>query len=235
MAVFVLFSVLFLALVGLSRGASCVCKAGVGDAQLQKSIDYACGNGADCSAIAQGGACYQPNTLLDHCSYAVNSYYQKKSATGATCDFSGTATIATSSTQSNGICSAGTASGGTSTSTPTNTSPTSGGSTGTGIGTVPGTGAGTGTGSTGTGTGTGIGTGTGTGTGTSTGTGINGNVNPTFGGGVGAGLAPTGGITTTTDGSSAAESHPKSTGFLIALSLVALSFFAFAPPLMASF
>ncbi|CAH9131590.1 unnamed protein product [Cuscuta epithymum] len=228
MAVFLLFSVLFLALVGHSRGASCVCKAGVGDAQLQKSIDYACGNGADCSAIAQGGACYQPNTLLDHCSYAVNSYYQKKSATGATCDFSGTATIATSSTQSNGICSAGTASGGTSTSTPTNTSPTSGGSTGTGIGTLPGTGAGTGTGSTGTGTGTGS-----TGTGTGTGTGIGGNVTPTFGGGVG--LAPTGGITTTTDGSSAAESYPKSTGFLIALSLVALSFFAFAPPLMASF
>lgn len=60
---------------------------------MQKSIDYACGNGADCTGILQNGPCYNPNTIKDHCSYAVNSYYQKKAASGATCDFSGTATL----------------------------------------------------------------------------------------------------------------------------------------------
>nr|GMD85533.1 PLASMODESMATA CALLOSE-BINDING PROTEIN 3-like [Ipomoea batatas] len=90
MAVLVLFSVLFMALAG---AAYCVCKDGVSDAQLQKSIDYACGNGADCSAILQNGVCYNPNTVKDHCSYAVNSYYQKKASSGATCEFSGTATL----------------------------------------------------------------------------------------------------------------------------------------------
>lgn len=70
-----------------------MCKDGVSDAQLQKSIDYACGNGADCSAILQNGVCYNPNTVKDHCSYAVNSYYQKKASSGATCEFSGTATL----------------------------------------------------------------------------------------------------------------------------------------------
>nr|GLL47651.1 PLASMODESMATA CALLOSE-BINDING PROTEIN 3-like [Ipomoea trifida] len=93
MAVLVLFSVLFLALAGHSSAAYCVCKDGVSDAQLQKSIDYACGNGADCSAILQNGVCYNPNTVKDHCSYAVNSYYQKKASSGATCEFSGTATL----------------------------------------------------------------------------------------------------------------------------------------------
>lgn len=76
-----------------SGGATyCLCRDGVGDAALQKSIDYACGNGADCTAIVQGGSCYNPNTIKDHCNYAVNSYFQKKGQAGATCDFSGAAT-----------------------------------------------------------------------------------------------------------------------------------------------
>lgn len=74
----------------------CVCKDGVGDTALQHSIDYACGNGADCTGILQNGPCYNPNTIKDHCSYAVNSYYQRKASTGATCDFSGSATLTSS-------------------------------------------------------------------------------------------------------------------------------------------
>ncbi|KAF9674364.1 hypothetical protein SADUNF_Sadunf10G0119700 [Salix dunnii] len=69
----------------------CVCKDGVSDAQLQKSLDYACGAGADCSQVLQNGPCYQPNTVKDHCSYAVNSYFQKKGQATGSCDFSGTA------------------------------------------------------------------------------------------------------------------------------------------------
>lgn len=76
----------------LTDGASyCICKDGLSDAVLQKNIDYACGAGADCSAISQGGSCFNPNTVKDHCNYAVNSYYQKKGQATGTCDFSGTA------------------------------------------------------------------------------------------------------------------------------------------------
>lgn len=74
-------------------GASyCICKDGLSDSVLQKNIDYACGAGADCSAISQGGSCFNPNTVKDHCNYAVNSYFQKKGQAAGTCDFSGTAT-----------------------------------------------------------------------------------------------------------------------------------------------
>ncbi|KAK4373252.1 hypothetical protein RND71_008636 [Anisodus tanguticus] len=92
MATFVLFLVLFLAITGHSSGLYCICKDGVSDQQLQKNIDYACGAGADCTPITQNGPCFNPDTIKDHCNYAVNSYYQRKGAAGASCDFSGTAT-----------------------------------------------------------------------------------------------------------------------------------------------
>ncbi|KAK9276086.1 hypothetical protein L1049_005617 [Liquidambar formosana] len=92
MAVLVCFVMLFLALTGHSSATYCICKDGVGDSSLQKALDYACGAGADCSAILQTGSCYQPNTVKDHCSYAVNSYFQKKGQVQGSCDFSGAAT-----------------------------------------------------------------------------------------------------------------------------------------------
>lgn len=77
----------------LTGGATyCICKDGLSDSVLQKDIDYACGAGADCSAISQGGSCFNPNTVKDHCNYAVNSFFQKKGQAPGTCDFSGTAT-----------------------------------------------------------------------------------------------------------------------------------------------
>ncbi|XP_075657782.1 PLASMODESMATA CALLOSE-BINDING PROTEIN 2 [Castanea sativa] len=92
MAVLV-YLVLFLALTGHSSATYCVCKDGLSDQALQKSLDYACGAGADCTPIVQNGACYSPNTVKNHCDYAVNSYYQKKSQAQGSCDFSGTATV----------------------------------------------------------------------------------------------------------------------------------------------
>ncbi|KAF7827979.1 Plasmodesmata callose-binding protein 3 [Senna tora] len=80
------------ALIGHSSGLYCVCKDGVGDQALQKTLDYACGAGADCTPILQNGACYNPNTVKDHCNYAVNSYFQRKGQAQGSCDFSGTAT-----------------------------------------------------------------------------------------------------------------------------------------------
>lgn len=65
----------------------------MGDQALQTTLDYACGNGADCSAIQQNGACYNPNTVKDHCNYAVNSYFQNKGQVTGSCDFAGTASV----------------------------------------------------------------------------------------------------------------------------------------------
>lgn len=69
-----------------------MCKNGLSDQVYQKSLDYACGAGADCTAILPNGACYQPNTMKSHCDWAVNSYFQRRSQAGGSCDFSGTAT-----------------------------------------------------------------------------------------------------------------------------------------------
>lgn len=74
----------------------CVPKAGVSDAQLQGSLDYACGHGIDCSAIQPGGACFEPNTVASHAAYAMNLYYQTSGKNPWNCDFSQTATLTSS-------------------------------------------------------------------------------------------------------------------------------------------
>ncbi|KAL3597337.1 hypothetical protein D5086_008974 [Populus alba] len=71
----------------------CVPKAGVSDAQLQAMLDYACGQGIDCGPIQPGGACFEPNTVASHASYAMNLYYQKSAKNPWNCDFSETATL----------------------------------------------------------------------------------------------------------------------------------------------
>lgn len=87
-----------------SDGAWCVCRPDVADAALQKTLDYACGHGADCAAVLPTGPCYSPTTVRAHCSYAANSYFQRNSqANGATCDFGGTANL-TDTDPSSGTC-----------------------------------------------------------------------------------------------------------------------------------
>uniref|UniRef100_A0A1J3IHQ1 Plasmodesmata callose-binding protein 4 n=2 Tax=Noccaea caerulescens TaxID=107243 RepID=A0A1J3IHQ1_NOCCA len=122
---------LFLSLITYSNALYCVCKDG-NEQVLQKAIDYACGAGADCSQIQLNGACYQPNTVKNHCDVAVNSYYQKKASSGATCDFNGAATTSPSPPSTASSCLTGSSSSGTpstgtpSTGTPTTGTPTSG-------------------------------------------------------------------------------------------------------------
>ncbi|CAL9758130.1 unnamed protein product [Musa acuminata subsp. burmannicoides] len=69
---------LVLAMTGGSEAAWCVCKPEMADVALQKTLDCACGAGADCIAIHQNGVCWNPNTVRAHCSYAANSYFQRK-------------------------------------------------------------------------------------------------------------------------------------------------------------
>jgi hypothetical protein len=71
----------------------CVANPGVGDGRLKTALDYACGHGADCGPIQTGGACFQPDTMASHASYAFNSYYQRNSRARVACDFSGSGSV----------------------------------------------------------------------------------------------------------------------------------------------
>ncbi|KAK1274899.1 Glucan endo-1,3-beta-glucosidase 7 [Acorus gramineus] len=71
----------------------CVPRPGVSDAQLQANLDYACGQGIDCTPIQPGGACYLPNTVASHAAYAMNLFYQKSEKKPLDCDFSKTAAL----------------------------------------------------------------------------------------------------------------------------------------------
>ncbi|KAL3631235.1 hypothetical protein CASFOL_024219 [Castilleja foliolosa] len=93
MAVFAVCFLLILSMAGYSDANYCVCNTGQSDSVLQKNIDYACGAGADCAQIQQTGPCFNPNTVRDHCNYAVNSYYQRRGQAVGSCDFQGTATV----------------------------------------------------------------------------------------------------------------------------------------------
>ncbi|XP_010551384.1 PREDICTED: PLASMODESMATA CALLOSE-BINDING PROTEIN 4-like [Tarenaya hassleriana] len=118
---------LIFSMISYSKAAYCVCKDGVGEAVLQKAMDYACGAGADCTQIQQNGQCFQPNTVKSHCDVAVNSYYQRKASTGATCDFSGAAVLTNSPPSTGSTCLSGSGSTGTPTTvTPTTGTPTTG-------------------------------------------------------------------------------------------------------------
>ncbi|XP_031493301.1 PLASMODESMATA CALLOSE-BINDING PROTEIN 3-like, partial [Nymphaea colorata] len=80
---------------GRAVGIWCVAKPAVPEPIIQEAMDYACGSGADCESIQNAGPCFSPNTLLNHASFAFNSYWQRTKAAGGTCDFGGTAMIVT--------------------------------------------------------------------------------------------------------------------------------------------
>ncbi|CAM0952913.1 unnamed protein product [Alopecurus aequalis] len=77
------------------HGEWCVAKPSVPGPIVQQAMDYACASGADCDSLQPDGACFKPDTMTAHASYAFNSYWQHAKATGATCDFGGTAMLIT--------------------------------------------------------------------------------------------------------------------------------------------
>ncbi|KAI8000883.1 Glucan endo-1,3-beta-glucosidase 4 [Camellia lanceoleosa] len=81
----------------------CIADEQTPDDELQKALDWACRNGADCSKIQEKQHCYLPNTLKDHASFAFNSYYQKMKSKGGSCYFNAAAII-TDLDPSHGSC-----------------------------------------------------------------------------------------------------------------------------------
>ncbi|KAG6544264.1 hypothetical protein Mapa_014267 [Marchantia paleacea] len=72
----------------------CVARNDASNSSLRIAIDYACGEGrANCDAIQEGGVCYEPNTYVNHASYAFNDYFQKSNMDPRACNFSGTANL----------------------------------------------------------------------------------------------------------------------------------------------
>jgi len=54
-----------------------VCRAvsNATNTELQNALNYGCSY-IDCGPILPGGSNYYPNTLIDHCNWAFNQYYQ---------------------------------------------------------------------------------------------------------------------------------------------------------------
>ncbi|KAM7259476.1 hypothetical protein ACFE04_015217 [Oxalis oulophora] len=73
----------------------CVAKPGTSDDILQQNLDFAC-NHIDCSLVDDGGPCFNPTTLMNHASFAMNLYYQRIGPQNATsCDFRSTGLVVT--------------------------------------------------------------------------------------------------------------------------------------------
>ncbi|KAE8671973.1 Major pollen allergen Ole e 10 [Hibiscus syriacus] len=75
-----------------NRMKFCLPKPGVGDAQLQRNLEWACKQGIDCRPIQPGGACAEPSTVKSRAAFAMNSYFKFKGSDSA-CDFQGSGAI----------------------------------------------------------------------------------------------------------------------------------------------
>lgn len=111
----------------LATGLFCVAMQGADPTALQTGLNYACGPGhADCGPIQPGGKCYKANDLPALASYAYNDYYQRNAASGASCNFSGTATTTPNDPSSGQCVFAGSSmAGGSNSTTPGASAPTS--------------------------------------------------------------------------------------------------------------
>ncbi|GFP98836.1 glucan endo-1 3-beta-d-glucosidase, partial [Phtheirospermum japonicum] len=66
----------------------CVAKPSSSETALQNNYNFACGDAkVNCQAVKVGGACYQPDTLINHASVAMNLYYRAYGRNQWNCDF----------------------------------------------------------------------------------------------------------------------------------------------------
>ncbi|EOA22860.1 hypothetical protein CARUB_v10003588mg [Capsella rubella] len=89
----ILFVFLSLIMINHLQAASpktwCVAKMTATTAQLQENIILGCKE-VDCTPIRPGGYCFNPYTLLNHASFAMNAYYQSHNRTQEACSFKNT-------------------------------------------------------------------------------------------------------------------------------------------------
>lgn len=79
-----------------SNRTFCTARDGADPKMLQAALDWACGPGkVDCSAMLQGGPCYDPDNVAAHATYAFDAYYQLMRRGPGTCDFNGVAAVTT--------------------------------------------------------------------------------------------------------------------------------------------
>ncbi|KAE8669268.1 hypothetical protein F3Y22_tig00112249pilonHSYRG00152 [Hibiscus syriacus] len=69
--------------------AFCVPTEQASDAELQKALDFACGQGIDCGPIQPGAVCGDPPTVRSRAAFAMNSYYRSHESNPSFCDFNG--------------------------------------------------------------------------------------------------------------------------------------------------
>ncbi|KAM7529393.1 hypothetical protein LguiB_032803 [Lonicera macranthoides] len=87
-----------------SNRTFCTARDGADPKMLQAALDWACGPGkVDCSAMLQGGPCYDPDNVAAHATYAFDAYYQLMGRAPGTCDFNGVAAVTTTD-PSHGSC-----------------------------------------------------------------------------------------------------------------------------------
>ncbi|KAL2253342.1 UNVERIFIED_CONTAM: CASP-like protein 2B1 [Sesamum indicum] len=86
-------------LLSISKGSDgqfedyCIADEQASEYDLLGAMNWACSNGANCTAIQESQPCYLPNTPKDHASYAFNSYYQNMKHQGGGCYFTATAVL----------------------------------------------------------------------------------------------------------------------------------------------
>ncbi|MCO5567381.1 hypothetical protein L7F22_021071 [Adiantum nelumboides] len=94
-------------LVTSEEGAAhwCVANPSADGDALQGALNTICNDDQRyCKDFTQkGDSCYEPNTLVEHASYAFNMYWQEKKTSSGTCNFNGTAGL-TSINHSHGKC-----------------------------------------------------------------------------------------------------------------------------------
>eukprot|EP00759_Apiculatamorpha_spiralis_P027704 PhF_6_TR30429/c0_g1_i1/m.44662 len=75
-------------------GSVCIANRQSSPDQLGGALSWVCGGNIDCAPINAGGKDFYPNTLLTHCDWAFNTYYEAHSSQGpGACAFGGTANL----------------------------------------------------------------------------------------------------------------------------------------------
>lgn len=92
MAQIIVILLLILKVFSLLQETWCVAKPGTSEYMLQQNINYAC-NHVDCSPTHDGGSCFNPTTLINHASFAMNLYFQNSGRNTTSCDFRSTGLI----------------------------------------------------------------------------------------------------------------------------------------------